>query len=206
VSLIDINNRPIETLGTVTLPFQFNDDLLEAEFIITAGISDHLLIGWDIITKFGFLLGGIDGQVFRDPKAKYNKAYQPGKDHRPYMVTSNKIILKPNHQMICQSEQTGGKLPSGIACFLSPSPGLPSGIRLHAFVSEMLEDGMHNLILTNDTSRHIRLPADFPLVPSILKTPRKFSPQNCSDTKPNFKIPFYQSNTILKKKEKKGET
>ena len=91
------------------------------------------------------------------------------------MVTEKKIILKANHQMICQGELAGGKLPPDIACFFSPSPGLPKGIRLHAFVSEMLEDGMYNLVITNDTSQPIRLPREF-----HLGTPHK---KNAKDLK-----------------------
>ena len=93
------------------------------------------------------------------------------------MVTEKKIILKANHQMICQGELAGGKLPPDIACFFSPSPGLPKGIRLHAFVSEMLEDGMYNLVITNDTSQPIRLPREFHLGTPIKKNAKDLKKQ-----------------------------
>ena len=98
------------------------------------------------------------------------------------MVTAKKIILKANHQMICQSELAGGRLPPDIACFFSPSPGLPKGIRLHAFVSEMLEDGMYNLVITNDTSQPIRLPRGFPLGAIYYKNTKDFQTQNSNSS------------------------
>ena len=137
VNLVDINDRPLQTLGTVTVPFSFDGELLEHEFIVAVGITDHLLIGWDAFTKFGFLAGGIGGQIFRDTKtALKTDGSLPNDQNMPYTITSKRIILKANHQMVCQSERIGGKLTPSIACFLSPSPSLPVGLRLHAFVSE----------------------------------------------------------------------
>lgn len=72
-------------------------------------------------------------------------------------------VLEPHSQAICVSDLSGGKLPSGIDCFFSPSNELPVGVRIHAFTSGAHDYGKHNIVLSNDTHKAIKLSRGFPL-------------------------------------------
>jgi hypothetical protein len=128
----------------VTVPFKFNNDVIEHEFI-------------------GFLIGGVDGGVYRkENKAIEEEPCQQNNHCAPYMVTHRKV-LKPHSQAICVSDLSGGKLPSGIDCFFSPSNELPVGVRIHAFTSGAHDYGKHKIVLSNDTHKAIKLSRGFPL-------------------------------------------
>ena len=38
--------------------------------MVTVGTNDHLLIGWDAITRFGFYLGGKEGGIYTREELK----------------------------------------------------------------------------------------------------------------------------------------
>ena len=177
ILLVDINDRPIKTHGMVTVPFTFQDNEYEHEFIVTVGTNDHLLIGWDAITKFGFYLGGKEGGIYTREELK-NELCQQNNHCTPYMVTAKKTVLKPHSQIICISDLAGGKLPSNIDCFFSPSDGLPLGIHIHAFVSGTNDLSKYNIVVSNDSPNAIKLPKGFPLCAVCHRYKTQFATQN----------------------------
>jgi len=170
------------------VPFSFDGELLEHEFIVAVGITDHPLIGWDAITKFGFLAGGIGGQFFLNAKTLKIDGGPPNDCNMPYMITSKKTIIKANHQMVCQSERIGVKLLPSIACFLSPNPSLPVGLRLHAFVSELDDKGIYSITISNTMDKAIKLRRGQPLGAIFFKSSKDFKSYNSPTSTPSFPI------------------
>ncbi|KAI9557138.1 hypothetical protein GHT06_016945 [Daphnia sinensis] len=56
--LYDVGEKKLHTLGRVTLPVRYGESLLRQEFIITNGVSEDCILGWDAIQKHEFRLDG----------------------------------------------------------------------------------------------------------------------------------------------------
>lgn len=75
--VFDVQDNPIETLGTATIDIKHGDDILNQEFIVTADTPESCILGIDAITKHEFNLNGRSKTVFRlgKPERERNKAF-----------------------------------------------------------------------------------------------------------------------------------
>ncbi len=62
--LYDVHNKKLNTLGKVTLPIRYGKSMLMQEFIITDGISEECILGWDAIRKHGFTIDGETNSIY----------------------------------------------------------------------------------------------------------------------------------------------
>ncbi len=51
-------------MGKVTLPIRYGKSVLMQEFIITDGISEECIFGWDAIRKHGFTIDGETNSIY----------------------------------------------------------------------------------------------------------------------------------------------
>jgi hypothetical protein len=122
--LYDVHYKKLNTLGKVTLPIQYGKSMLMQEFIITDGISEECILGWDAIRKHGFTIDGETNSIYLAKETL-------GQAH--FRAPHISIILHKRH-VICRrtavvvEARTNGSFPyvSPLATFMfTPSEKLP---------------------------------------------------------------------------------
>jgi hypothetical protein len=69
--LVDVNNRPSETLGTVTLNANLLGRDIEQEFIVTRNISEDCIFCWDATRNHCLLVDGeLNSVYFKNEQSK----------------------------------------------------------------------------------------------------------------------------------------
>jgi hypothetical protein len=77
--LYDVHNKKLNTLGKVTFPIRYGRSTLLQEFIITDGISEGCILGWDAIRKHGFTVDGETNSIY-SAKETLGQAKSPAPD------------------------------------------------------------------------------------------------------------------------------
>ena len=155
VDLFDINNRRLNTQGTVVYKFNLisesSPDTLVQSFIVVDDISEEIVLGLDALYEHQFMFDGRKQTIYR--------LREPGQyPNEPVMIVAEKTTIPPYTARVVESERGGGKLPLDVACFFTRAPELPIGLRLDPFVSTMQEEGMFNIVVVNETNKTIVLP------------------------------------------------
>ena len=156
VSLHDINNKRLDTKGTVIVKFRVcsekGREILFQSFIVAEGISEQCILGLDALNRHKFMFDGREQTIYRlrDSTEPHNFS--------PVMVVSTKPTIPPFSASVVESERAGGKLPKNVACFFVRAPELPAGLRIDPFVSSMREGGIFRIVVVNETDAAITLP------------------------------------------------
>lgn len=156
IELYDINNRRLNTKGTITLRFHLEGETdqepLIQEFIVVDDITEDCVLGLDALYGHKFMFDGRERTIYRikEPDQFF--------DHEPVMIVARKIKIAPFTASVIESERGGGKLPLDVACYFVKAPELPEGLRLDPFVSEIQEEGLFRIIAVNETNKTITLP------------------------------------------------
>ena len=146
----------------MTLPIRYGKSVLMQEFIITDGISEECILGWDAIRKHGFTIDGETNSIYLAKETL-------GQAH--FRAPDISIILHKRH-VICRrtavvvEARTNGSFPyvSPLATFMfTPSEKLPDGIRIQHFLGEVSDNGKYKIIIENQSHQDICLPRTFKL-------------------------------------------
>nr|CAH0100139.1 unnamed protein product [Daphnia galeata] len=62
--LYDVHDKKFNTFGQVTLPIMYGETLLLQDFVISDGISEECILGWDAIRKHGFTIDGENQSIY----------------------------------------------------------------------------------------------------------------------------------------------
>ena len=62
--LYDVHDKKLDTLGLVTLPIFYGGTQLLQEFVVTDGISEDCILGWDAIRSHGFTVDGENQSIY----------------------------------------------------------------------------------------------------------------------------------------------
>ena len=136
--------------------------MLMQEFIITDGISEECILGWDAIRKHGFTIDGETNSIYLAKETL-------GQAH--FRAPDISIILHKRH-VICRrtavvvEARTNGSFPyvSPLATFMfTPSEKLTDGIRIQHFLGEVSDNGKYKIIIENQSHQDICLPRTFKL-------------------------------------------
>jgi hypothetical protein len=127
------------------------------EFIITDGITEECILGWDAIRRHGFTIDGETSSIYL-AKETLGQAQS--------RVPDISIILHKRH-VICRQTavvveaKTTGSFPyaSTLATFIfTPSQNLPKGIQIQQFIGKISASGRYEIIIENQSSNDIFLP------------------------------------------------
>jgi hypothetical protein len=59
-----VHDKKLDTLGLVTLPIYYGGTQLLQEFVVTDGISEDCILGWDAIRSHGFTVDGENQSIY----------------------------------------------------------------------------------------------------------------------------------------------
>ncbi|KAI9549162.1 hypothetical protein GHT06_004912 [Daphnia sinensis] len=139
--LYDVGEKKLHTLGRVTLPVRYGESLLRQEFIITNGVSEDCILGWDAIQKHGFRLDGEAKSIYlaRDEQGPLAISKVPDM----VITTVKKTTLSRQTSMVIAAQVTGSfpYVPPFSAFMFTPVEDLPAGIYIEEFIGNVSGDG-----------------------------------------------------------------
>ncbi len=156
VELFDVHNRKLFTLGKISLPIKYGNDLLEQEFIVTSGISEACILGLDAALKHEFVLDGRTKTIFLSRDEYESDSLHP----RDMVLTSiARVIMLPSSAQVVLTKMKGyvGTVPQTKFIF-TPANNLPEGIRIDCFANEISSNGIYNVVIENSSHKPIILP------------------------------------------------
>ncbi|KZS10433.1 Uncharacterized protein APZ42_025100 [Daphnia magna] len=132
-NLYDVGKKKLHTLGRLTLPVQYGESVLRQELIVTKGVTEDCILGWDAIQKHGFLLHGEAKSIYlaRDEQGPLAISRVPDmaittvKKTTPFRQTSLVIELQMKGSFPYVSPQT--------AFIFTPEENLPAVLSFLGF-------------------------------------------------------------------------
>ncbi|KZS19683.1 Uncharacterized protein APZ42_013855 [Daphnia magna] len=171
----------------VTLPVGYGKTILQEEFIVTNGVSEDCILGWDAIQKHGFQLDGETKSIYlaRDGQG-------PSSIFRvtEMTVTAVKKTTLPRQTSLVTVGQLKGSfpyVPPNSAFIFTPSENLPDGIYIKEFIGKVSGDGAYNIIVENHSSQQVI--GKVALNTSEVKPIESREPIVISEVNPKFQAP-----------------
>ncbi|KAI9554902.1 hypothetical protein GHT06_020180 [Daphnia sinensis] len=183
--LYDVGEKKLHTLGRVTLPVRYGESLLRQEFIITNGVSEDCILGWDAIQKHGFRLDGEAKSIYlaRDEQGPLAISKVPDMA----ITTVKKTTLSRQTSMVIAAQVTGSfpYVPPFSAFMFTPVEDLPAGIYIEEFIGNVSGDGTYQIIVENHSLNQVNIPRNTTLgvIEIINQVIRKVA-LDTSDVKP----------------------
>ncbi|KAK4013423.1 hypothetical protein OUZ56_025977 [Daphnia magna] len=148
----------LHTLGKVTLPIGYGETILQQEFIVTNGVSEDCILGWDAIQKHGFQLDGETKSIYlaRDGQGPSSIFRVP-----EMAVTAVKKTTLPRQTSLVTVGQLKGSfpyVPPNSAFIFTPCGNLPDGIYIEEFIGKVSGDGAYNIIVENHSLQQVTIP------------------------------------------------
>ncbi|KAI9554949.1 hypothetical protein GHT06_020230 [Daphnia sinensis] len=199
--------KKLQTLGRVTLPVRYGESTLKQEFIITNGVSEDCILGWDAIQKHGFRLDGEARCIYlaRDEQGPLAISKVPDMA----ITTVKKTTLFRQTSMVIAVQMKGSfpYVPPFTAYMFTPEENLPAGIYIEEFVGKVSGDGIYNIMVENHSFTEVSIPRNTKLgVIEIIrqvigkvalnnseeKPKEKIEPIVISDVDPKFQAPLFK--------------
>ena len=157
VDLVDVHNNRLSTLGKISLPVKYGDDILDQEFIITSGISEECILGLDAAFKHEFVLDGRSKTVYLSRDKASHVLVSPDV---PMVASMSKVMIFPLTAQVCMATIIGlpEVVPPESSFIFTQSNDLPEGISIESFLGETNKIGEYQILVENASSRPIVLP------------------------------------------------
>jgi hypothetical protein len=135
-NLYDVHNKKLNTLEKVTLPIRYGKSTLLQEFIITDGISEDCILGWDAIRKHGFTIDGETSSIYL---AKETLGQAKSRAPDISIILHKRRAICRRTAVVVEAKTTGSfPYVSPLATFIfTPSEKLPKGIHIQQFIGRM---------------------------------------------------------------------
>ena len=138
----------------------YGETLLLQDFVISDGISEECILGWDAIRKHGFTIDGENQSIylanegFSQIKGAHTSAPEMS------ITSSRRVKIASQSVSVIEAKIKGSfpyVSPKSIFIF-SPNSKLQSGLVIKDFVSTVSKDGIYNVIVENHSLHSVCLP------------------------------------------------
>ncbi|KZS08150.1 Uncharacterized protein APZ42_027948 [Daphnia magna] len=150
--------KKLHTLGRVTLPVRYGESVLRQEFIVTNGVTEDCILGWDPIQKHGFRLDGEANSIYlsRDEQGPLAISRVPDMA----ITTLKKTTLFRQTSLVIATQMKGSfpYVPPQTEFIFTPEENLPAGIYIEEFIGKVSEDGMYNIMVENHSFTEVNIP------------------------------------------------
>ncbi|XP_045023720.1 uncharacterized protein LOC123468122, partial [Daphnia magna] len=156
--LYDVGEKKLHTLGKVTLPVGYGESILQQEFIITNGISEDCILGWDAIQKHAFKLDGESKSIYlaRDGQGSSSVFRVP----EMAVTTVKKTTLSRQTSLVIVGQLKGSfpYVSPNTAFIFTPVENLPAGVYIEEFIGKVSGDGTYNIVVENHSLNQVKIP------------------------------------------------
>ena len=141
----------------MTLSIRYGKSTLLQEFIITDGISEDCILGWDAIRKHGFTIDGETSSIYL---AKETLGQAKSRAPDISIILHKRRAICRRTAVVVEAKTTGSfPYVSPLATFIfTPSEKLPKGIHIQQFIGRISASGKYEIIIENQSSNDIFLP------------------------------------------------
>ncbi len=117
------------------------------EFVITDGISEDCILGWDAIRSHGFTIDG-DNQSICLAREASGPVFSP-----EISIVSKQRVKVPRQSILVIETKTRGSfpyVPSTATFVFSQTNKPPKGLDIFDFVNTVSKDGIYNMLIVNN--------------------------------------------------------
>ena len=158
--LYDVHDKKLNTFGQVTLPIIYGETLLLQNFVISDGISEECILGWDAIRKHGFTIDGENQSIYLANEGSSQIKGAPTSAPEMSITSSRRVKIASQSVMVIEAKIKGSfpyVSPKSTFVF-SPNSKLEGGLVIKDFVSTVSKDGVYNVIVENHSLHSVCLP------------------------------------------------
>ncbi|EFX78936.1 hypothetical protein DAPPUDRAFT_104884 [Daphnia pulex] len=158
--LYDVHDKKLNTFGQVILPLYYGDVRFFQNFVISYGISEDCILGWDAIRKHGFTINGENQSIYLAREEPDQQKGTSGLAPEMTIAASQRVKIPQQSVMVIEAKMKRSfpyVSPKATVVFTS-NKTLPGGIVIRDFVSTVSNDGKYSLLVENHSRHSVCLP------------------------------------------------
>ena len=158
--LYDVHDKKLNTFGQVILPIYYGDVRLFQNFVISDGISEDCILGWDAIRKHGFTINGENQSIYLAREEPDQQKGTSGPAPEMTITASQRVKIPQQSVMVIEAKMKRSfpyVSPKATVVFTS-NKTLPGGLEIRDFVSTVSNDGKYSLLVENHSMHSVCLP------------------------------------------------
>ncbi|EFX67502.1 hypothetical protein DAPPUDRAFT_115380 [Daphnia pulex] len=158
--LYDVHDKKLNTFGQVILPIYYGDVRFFQNFVISDGISEDCILGWEAIRKHGFTINGENQSIYLAREEPDQQKGTSGSAPEMTITASQQVKILQQSVMVIQAKMKRSfpyVSPKATVVFTS-NKTLPGGLVIRDFVSTVSNDGKYSLLVENHSMHSVCLP------------------------------------------------
>ncbi|EFX75207.1 hypothetical protein DAPPUDRAFT_323389 [Daphnia pulex] len=158
--LYDVDDKKLNTFGQVILPIYYGDVRFFQNFVISDGISEDCILGWDAIRKHGFTINGENQSIYLAREEPDQQKGTSGPAPEMTITASQRVKIPQQSVMVIEAKMKRSfpyVSPKATVVFTS-NKTLPGGLVIRDFVSTVSNDGKYSLLVENHSMHSVCLP------------------------------------------------